>query len=191
MSSGIILTQIAGPCRAEALAALAVHGARGIRYGPDGWTQESALVQHFEHDLEAVALPVSPLMIEGAPITRFVAKLLSDTGPSAETAPTMMMIAFDVPLDAAQEVDQWYAEEHIPMLMRAPGWLRARRYESFQCVGTRHYTSIALHDLRNLEVLDSRERALARATPWRARLEQTDWFQKAGRFVYRCIDPAV
>lgn len=189
MSSGIILTQIAGPCGADALTALSVRGARAIRYAPEGWTHESALLQYFAEGLEAADLSTAPLAVEGTPVHRFAASLVSDTGPSVETAPIMMMIAFDVPPDAAQEVDRWYAQEHIPMLMRASGWLRARRFESIRCVGARHYTSIALHELRNLAVLDSNERTLARSTEWRARLEETDWFPKAGRFVYRCMDP--
>jgi len=74
------------------------------------------------------------------------------------------------------------------MLMRAPGWLRARRFEAVRSIGVRRYTSIALHDLRDLAVLDSKERALARSTQWRARLERASWFQQAGRFVYRRLD---
>lgn len=187
MSSGIILTQIAGSCGASAIRALAAPGGEALCYAPAGWTEESALVQWFDQDVESVDLAALPVPVDLTVVARFSARLQSDTGPAAESAPVLMVIAFDVPTEAAQEVEQWYAQEHIPMLMRAPGWLRARRYEAIRLVGTRRYTSIALHDLRDLDVLESNERALARSTEWRARLEQTAWFQQAGRYVYRRI----
>jgi len=188
MSSGIILTQIAGACGAGAIRALAAPGAEALCYAPAGWTEESALVQCFDQDLESVDLAALPASIDATPVARFSARLQSDTGPATERAPILMVIAFDVPREAAQEVEQWYAQEHIPMLMRAPGWLRARRYEAIRSVGARRFTSIALHDLRDLGVLESNERALARSTQWRARLEQTAWFQQAGRYAYQRIE---
>jgi hypothetical protein len=188
MSSGIVLTQIEGRCEPVALTALAAPGAPALCYGPGGGMDESALVQCFDQGVEGVDLTALPTARDGRPITRFCARLQSDTGPVAEQAPILMVVAFDVPPEAALEVEQWYAKEHIPMLMRAPGWLRARRFEAVRSIGVRRYTSIALHDLRDLAVLDSKERALARSTQWRARLERASWFQQAGRFVYRRLD---
>jgi hypothetical protein len=188
MSGGIILTQIAGSCGAKALQALATPGAEALCCAPAGWTEESALVQCFDEDVESVDLAALPAPVGGTVIGRFSARAVSDTGPAIEKAPILMIVAFDVPPETALEVERWYAEEHIPMLMRAPGWLRARRYEAIRSVGVRRYTSIALHDLRDLDVLDTKERALARSTEWRARLQQSAWFQDAGRFVYRRID---
>jgi hypothetical protein len=188
MSSGIILTQFAGPCEPSMPIALSAPGAHALCYGPADAASENALVQCFEQKVEAVDLAALPAETNNRPITRFCARLQSDTGPVTEKAPILMMVAFDVPPEMALEVERWYAEEHIPMLMRAPGWLRARRFEAIRSVGPRRYTSIALHDLRDLAVLDSNERALARSTAWRARLEETAWFQQAGRFVYRRIE---
>jgi hypothetical protein len=145
----------------------------------------AALVQHFE---AGVQWPDSPVLaVAGGPAARYSARLVSDTGAVAEIVPILMIVAFEVPQDAAVEVERWYTEEHIPMLMRAPGWVRARRYETVSCSAARHFTSIALHDLRDLEVLGSEERRLARSTAWRARLERAPWFQQAGRFIYRRI----
>lgn len=188
MSSGIILTQIRGSCAPALLTALGAPGAPALCYAPEGETDESALVQCFQEQVESVDLAALPVPTAVPLIARFCARLQSDTGAATEQAPLLMVVAFDVPLEAALEVERWYATEHIPMLMRAPGWLRARRFEAIRTIGARRYTSIALHDLRNLAVLNSAERALARSTEWRARLERNAWFQQAGRFVYRRID---
>jgi hypothetical protein len=98
----------------------------------------------------------------------------------------MMLITFDVPVDCNGEFEDWYVSEHIPMLLRAPGWLRARRLVvTEQSDGAPEWTSIAVHLLTSLDVLESEERRLARTTPWRARFASLPWFKAAGRFLYR------
>ena len=110
-------------------------------------------------------------------------ELLTDTGPASEPFGAMMLVAFDVPEDRADEVARWYDEEHIMLLMRADGWLRARRFNVLNYTGKR-WTSLAFHELRDVGVMDSKERAIARSTPWRAQLEHESWFAGAGRWVY-------
>lgn len=154
-----------------------------------------ALAQYFERyadkALSLANLASLPHALDGATPARYACRELSDTGPYAthpeELAPVLMIVAFDVPADYVAEVERWYAEEHIPLLMRAPGWMRARRYQAEHCQGGRRFTSIALHELRDVAVLDSKERAFARATEWRARLCSQAWFEAAGRFVYERI----
>ncbi len=109
--------------------------------------------------------------------------LITDTGPAAEPYGALMLVAFDVPEDRAGEVARWYDEEHIRLLMRADGWLRARRFHVADWRGKR-WTSLAFHELRDVSVMDSEERKVARATPWRAELEREAWFPAAGRWVY-------
>ncbi len=111
-------------------------------------------------------------------------ELLTDTGPASEPYGALMLVAFDVPAEHADEVAEWYDQEHIRLLMRADGWLRARRFGVAGHHGKR-WTSLAFHELRDLSVLDSEERKFARSTAWRAELEKELWFQEAGRFVYR------
>lgn len=183
MSAGIILTQVRGVCERHALPALAAPGADAQYYVGCEGAPAAALLQHFEGGAQWADLRT--MTAAGSVTARYAARLISDTGAVAELAPIMMIVAFDVPADSAEEVERWYAEEHIPMLMRAPGWLRARRYQTIVCSSGPKYTSIALHDLRSLEVLNSEERRVARSTAWRARLEPSRWFQQAGRFVYR------
>jgi hypothetical protein len=119
----------------------------------------------------------------------YAGELVQDSGPFEGHAPIIMLVAFAVPKHLRGEVDRWYVEEHVPLLMRAPGWMRARRYEVTQSgAKMRRFTSLAFHQLADVSVLASRERALARSTKWRARLERGgSWFGEAGRWVYACI----
>jgi hypothetical protein len=110
-------------------------------------------------------------------------ELLTDTGPASEAYGALMLVAFDVPEQRAAEVAEWYDQEHIRLLMRADGWLRARRFGVLDHHGKR-WTSLAFHELRDVSVLDSAERKFARSTAWRAELEKEAWFLEAGRFVY-------
>jgi len=112
-------------------------------------------------------------------------ELASDTGPSDRPWGIIMLVAFDVPDAMTAEVERWYDEEHIALLMRAPGWLRARRYRVLCHAGGPRWTSMAFHELSDISVMDSPERAFARSTPWRAELEKGAWFQRAGRGVFR------
>jgi hypothetical protein len=120
----------------------------------------------------------------------YVFEQASDTGPVDERAGVIMLVAFDVPAGRTGEVDRWYEEEHIALLMRAPGWLRARRYHVLSHGGGPRWTSMAFHELRDIAVMDSPERAFARSTAWRAELEKEAWFAAAGRGVFQTLQPS-
>jgi len=111
--------------------------------------------------------------------------LVSDSGPVAEKPGVIMLVAFDVPPELTEEVDRWYEEEHIGLLMKADGWHRARRFRVPNFSGGPPWTSLAFHELRDASALDSPERAIARSTPWRAELEKGEWFRSAGRGLFR------
>jgi hypothetical protein len=113
----------------------------------------------------------------------YALELLTDTGPVPEPYGALMLVAFDIPPHMRAEVDRWYEEEHVGLLMRADGWLRARRFGVTSHNG-KSWTSLAFHELRDVTVLDSEERKVARSTPWRAELERDAWFQQAGRWVF-------
>lgn len=126
----------------------------------------------------------SPPEIGAQTGAQYTLDLASDTGPATQPWGIVMMVAFDVPDAMIPEVERWYDEEHINLLMRAPGWLRARRYRVRNHTGGPRWTSMAFHELSDISVMDSPERAFARSTPWRAELEKDAWFQSAGRGVF-------
>jgi hypothetical protein len=140
----------------------------------------SLLVQYFSG-----AAPVQRIVAPG--LAHYRCRELSDSGAVDEVAPVLALVAFDVPPIHAATVERWYNEEHIPLLCRAPGWLRARRYDMVSWSGGPRYTSIALHELRSISVLESIERQYARSTAWRAALEPEPWFAAAGRFIYERV----
>jgi hypothetical protein len=182
MQSGILLTQLSAPSTAADLASLAAPGAEVTAlYRSLEPVGGAGLVQYYSGSAwpRADALAIAP------GVARYSARQVSDTGAVAEQAAVLMIVAFDVPAERAAEVERWYAVEHIELLMRAPGWLRARRYEMETSAGGARFTSLALHELRSVSVLDSAERAFARRTAWRAWLQREPWFEAAGRFVYQ------
>ena len=179
MTPGILLTQrfaagsdMSPPGASEMLRFRSVEGAA-----------HDASVAYFT---DAAALPATP---ERASVRQWACRQVSDSGPSAEVARVLMIVAFDVPAERATMVDRWYDEEHIQLLCRAPGWLRARRYQTVHFSGGLRYTSLALHELRSVSVLDSAERAYARSTAWRAAMQDEPWFVAAGRYVYESVNP--
>lgn len=68
-----------------------------------------------------------------------------------------------------EDFHAWYNEEHLPMLMKVPGWLRARR---FRLVDGRGPAFVALHDLESERVLNHPAHDAAVNTPWRDRVVQ-------------------
>jgi hypothetical protein len=189
MSKAIILTQYSAPgissAAAEPPRAAPVGAGARRRYRSLERHEELATVDYLEElwSVDAVALAVAPV----AGVARYVCAETQDSGLCDEEHRVLMIVAFNVPTARADEVERWYRQEHAPMLLRAPGWLRMRRYEPIHAAGGPPWTHLALHELRDAAVLESAERALARSTPWRARLEQESWFAQAGRFIYEYL----
>jgi hypothetical protein len=82
----------------------------------------------------------------------------------------LFIVGFDIPSSDISEFHNWYNEEHIPLLLKVPGWLRARRYklESFRKVGQVEdpYQFIAVHHIDSLDALKSDEFKEAITTKW-------------------------
>ncbi|MFI7616598.1 hypothetical protein ACIBP6_35765 [Nonomuraea terrae] len=119
--------------------------------------------------------------------TRYLGEQISDTGPSDEKSGYLSVVAFSVPDAFRADFDAWYGDEHVPLLMKADGWLRVRRYTVRPGFEGPAWTHLALHELRDPSVMDSPERAAARDTPRRAALAAHDWFGRSGRWLYRAI----
>jgi hypothetical protein len=81
------------------------------------------------------------------------------------------------------EYNRWYDEEHIPNLLRVPGYRDARRYRAIQ--GEPPY--MALYALDTPAAYHSAEHDEAVNTPWRERLRP---HYRAQGAVYRQLSPA-
>jgi len=95
---------------------------------------------------------------------------------TALNAPVLYPVWFNVPVDRAKDFDDWYEQDHIPILLKCPDWRMVRRF-SITDGEPETWTHLALHYLNNVEALESPERAEARRSPWRARLASETWFQ--------------
>ena len=118
--------------------------------------------------------------------TRYTCTLAFDTGSSPERGKYLSAVAFAVPREQEASLDDWYENEHIALLMRAPDWLRVRRYKVFSADGGQ-WTDIALHELRSLQAMDSPERKAARAGPKRNALAGESWFETSGQWLFEII----
>ncbi|WP_395109687.1 hypothetical protein [Actinomadura sp. SCN-SB] len=127
--------------------------------------------------------------------TRYITDEISDTAPPGTppdltgTEHTLFVVAFDVPDGEVAEFEGWYEEEHVPLLMKVPGWLRVRRYRVRPGFDGPSWTHLALHEIADPGVLNAPERAAARDTPRREALASRPWFT-SGRWVYRPISIA-
>ncbi len=95
-----------------------------------------------------------------------------------EARPHMMAHALfiaigDAPPDHEDEFNRWYDEEHVPLLSRVPGVLRARRF--FDPNGKPRY--IALYDLA--------DKSVPQHADWQAAL-RTEWARKIGKLTSGC-----
>jgi hypothetical protein len=87
--------------------------------------------------------------------------------PWTEHAPFVMSVALEPRPDQVDDFHAWYREEHSPMLMRANGWRRIRRYEQVEGNGPRF---MALHELESLGGFETDAYRAATSTPWRERV---------------------
>ena len=115
-----------------------------------------------------------------AGFTRYLGEQISEqraahAGANALDAPYLYAVFFNVPAERHQDFNEWYEQDHVPILLECKDWLMCRRFKiSDGAPGT--YSHLALHYLQDPVALDSPERARARATPWRAKLAGEPWF---------------
>jgi len=98
------------------------------------------------------------------------------TGHVAGT--TISIVSIDVDEQHAEEFHRWYDEEHVPMLMKIPGWLRSRRYilleegttgalKESADVMKKPPKFMAIHEFTTADYLTTPEGKAAVSTPWR------------------------
>jgi hypothetical protein len=108
--------------------------------------------------------------------------------PSPDRVPTLFMVTSSVSGDETEEFDAWYDTEHVPLLLRVPGWNTIRRYRV--TASSRRTTHVALHYLDGPAVLDSQGRANAGRTEWTKKLATRPWFHHNVRSCYLAVDLA-
>ena len=103
-----------------------------------------------------------------ATLDRRVYEQTSDNGsPMGRPAPMILAVAMSVPASAEEDLAAWYAEEHIPMLLKVPGCRRIRTFRLRQSLDGPGPDFLSLHELAGPEVLDEPGYRAAVSTPWR------------------------
>ena len=111
------------------------------------------------------------IMSSLATLDRRVYSLLSDSGPAAgapdEAPPAVMTMAMSVPAGMEADMEDWYAREHIPMLLAVPGWRRIRQYVLAGGTAPRY---LSVHEISSPAALAEPAYLAAASTPWRDRI---------------------
>ncbi len=145
----------------------------------------------FESNVDAAALGSIPKPAHDSMLSseRHVATFMNqqiapNAGDPFLDAPILYPVLFSIPQEGEQDFNAWYDEEHLGILLKSPHWPMCRRFKvhSPQAGG---WTHLALHYLRDLRALESKERDEARATPWRDRLAKNAWFKGDYRVLYK------
>ena len=135
-------------------------------------------------------LGTRPPMVES--VERFVGQPLGtqrrrDVGEDIIEASVVYPAFLRVPENRLPEIGRWYDEEHLPMLLSCPQWVMTRRFR-ITTTNELQWNHVALHYMTDLRALQSKERDLARSTPWRDKLLAEGWFAPEYRVCYRLYD---
>jgi hypothetical protein len=81
-------------------------------------------------------------------------------------SPYIMATCWSVQDDGRVQFDEWYEQEHVPLLLGVPGRRAITHYTRLAGDGPLHF---ATHELDSLDVLDHPLEREAANTPWRER----------------------
>jgi len=101
---------------------------------------------------------------------RVFEQISEDGSPVGRPAPMILAVSLSVPAESEADLSAWYTEEHIPMLLQVPGWLRIRRYRLVRGLDGPGPDFLSLHELAGPEVLGEPGYRAAISTPWRDRV---------------------
>ncbi|KAH8669484.1 Alpha/Beta hydrolase protein [Tricladium varicosporioides] len=95
-------------------------------------------------------------------------------------------------LEAKNELDKWYREEHIEMLSKVPGWLRTRRFITSSIDAGAPVEYLALHEYAPNNGLAGLEFKAATSTKWRNEIMANTVLNKRRRVynLYYTFGPA-
>lgn len=99
-------------------------------------------------------------------------------------AQALLTVSIDPDPAHEAELNAWYEQEHLGLLLKVPGWLQARRFRAIE--GGPKY--LAIYDLASLDALQpSPQLDAARNTAWAKRIRST--WQRVVRASYITYPP--
>ena len=84
--------------------------------------------------------------------------------------PVVLAVSLSVPPSLEGDLAAWYADEHIPALLKVPGWRRVRRYRLLEGGAP---TYLALSEVESAAVFEEPAYQATVATPWRSRVAES------------------
>jgi len=91
----------------------------------------------------------------------------------------IFMSAHDVPSDIAEEFNEWYVEEHMPLVLSEPGFISVRRYTHLSdefppmlARGGELFTHLSIWDIEGPEAFRNPKFASYEVTPWQRRMRR-------------------
>jgi len=118
-----------------------------------------------------------------------IGQRLGSHGQPLEVPKRLLAVPMPAPADELEELDRWYAEEHIGLLLESPYWKHIDRY-SIEYVDGASWSRLALHAIERADVLSTEAVRRAMNTPWRDQLAARPWFMDPGRAMLRLVDDA-
>jgi hypothetical protein len=102
-------------------------------------------------------------------------KCFTKDGSMGIDSPILYAVWFSVPPDRLEAFDDWYNNDHAPLLMECKDWQMVRRFNVISGEPG-PFNRLAIHYLSDMSAMDSPERKKARETPWRAKIASESWF---------------
>jgi hypothetical protein len=102
----------------------------------------------------------------------------SDGQPDSDgliDTPVLDAVWFAVPPGCLADLDAWYDQDHVPILMQQMNWIAVRRFDIVDGE-PEPFNRLARHYLADAAALDAKQRRPARKTPWPQRLAAETWF---------------
>lgn len=154
-----------------------IHGGHRFRAADDrspGWLAvyplELAALDSPAYAEARVRSPYEQTVVERLAVLdrRVYARLDEPADPAPDACPLLLTVGLTS--TDPDELDAWYAGEHVPMLQQVPGWRRTVRYRRVDGAGPDRLT---VHELDGPAVFDSPQYARAVSTPWREAVART------------------
>lgn len=102
----------------------------------------------------------------------------------------LLPISMPTPLEELEELDRWYCEEHVGLLLRSSNWHAIERYEVKE-ISNGGWTRLMLHGVGSSTVFEDPLVREAVTTPWRNRLAERPWFLAGDRHIYLRVPPRI
>ena len=112
-------------------------------------------------------------------VLELIGQYPTDDQPLLPDTQYIFMSAHDVPAEIADEFNEWYVEEHMPLVLNEPGFNTVRRYvhrsDEFPPMlskGGELFTHLSIWDMDGLDAFKNPKFANYAVTPWQKRMRR-------------------